>query len=244
MQAMSGIMDVQGDNGATDKQGGFAYVKTLMCDKITAYTAAQAITAALFARERTGNGAHLDLSMLASCIAFLWPDGGMHLTLLDDDVVHGVPFSDYYQAPLPATDGAVAYAAMSDDHWAAIFDVVGRPDLKAVEKYQGLANRSVHIAELAQIVTAETPKYNSAELLKQLRKADVPAAPCLTIDALQSEDQIIAIEAFEMQDHPILGMVQNVAAPVFFNGQQLPASGPSPTLGQHSAEILDALNLG
>jgi crotonobetainyl-CoA:carnitine CoA-transferase CaiB-like acyl-CoA transferase len=111
MQAMAGFMTLQGH------PEGFAYVKTLICDKITAYTAAQAITAALFARERTGRGQHIDLSMLESCIAFLWPDGGMHLTLHGEDVAHGAPFADYYQLPLRSTDGAIAYAAMTDTHW-------------------------------------------------------------------------------------------------------------------------------
>jgi len=231
MQAMAGFMTLQGypDN--------FAYVKTLICDKITAYTAAQAITAALFARERGAGGQHIDLSMLESCIAFLWPDGGMHLTLQADDVTHGAPFADYYQLPLRSTDGAIAYAAMTDDHWAAIFDIVGRPDLKTVEKYQGMANRSIHMAELASIIAAQNPDLTSAEMVAGLAEHDVPAAPCLALEDLPTHQQAIAIGIFEQAEHPLLGTVRHVTAPARFGGTKLAPCGPSPALGEHSEAI-------
>lgn len=235
MQAMAGFMTLQGHPES------FAYVKTLICDKITAYTAAQAITAALFARERSGSGQHIDLSMLESCIAFLWPDGGMHLTLKDDDVTHGAPFADYYQLPLRTTDGAIAYAAMTDDHWAAIFDIVGRPDLKSEEKYQGMANRSIHMAELASIIAAEKPDMTSAEMVAGLAKHDVPAAACLSLEDLPANQQVLAMNIFEQADHPLLGPVQHVTPPARFGGSKLAPSVPSPALGEHSEAILAEL---
>ena len=235
MQAMAGFMTLQGhpDN--------FAYVKTLICDKITAYTAAQAITAALFARERGAGGQHIDLSMLESCIAFLWPDGGMHLTLQAEDVTHGAPFADYYQLPLRSTDGAIAYAAMTDEHWAAIFDIVGRPDLKTVEKYQGMANRSIHMAELASIIAAQKPDLTSAEMVAGLAEHDVPAAPCLALEDLPTHQQAVAIGIFEQADHPLLGAVRHDTAPARFGGTKLAPCGPSPALGEHSEAILAEL---
>ena len=235
MQAMAGFMTLQGS------PDGFAYVKTLICDKVTAYTAAQAITAALFARERMGEGQHIDLSMLESCMAFLWPDGGMHLTLLDDDATQGAPFSDYYQLPLRSTDGAIAYAAMSDEHWAAVFDMVGRPDLKEEEKYKGLANRSVHMAELARIVSNEKTNLSSAEMVAILTEHDVPAAACISLDELPDHEQILALSAFEYEDHPVLGKLRNIAAPARFAGSKLRPSGNVPALGQHNDEILSGL---
>jgi len=235
MQAMAGFMTLQGHPES------FAYVKTLICDKITAYTAAQAITAALFARERSGNGQHIDLSMLESCVAFLWPDGGMHLTLQADDVTHGAPFADYYQLPLRSTDGAIAYAAMTDDHWAAIFDIVGRPDLKTEEKYQGMANRSVHMAELASIIANQKPDLTSAEMVAGLAEHDVPAAPCLSLEDLPANQQALAIGIFEQTDHPLLGPIQHVTSPARFSGRKPSPCGPSPALGEHSETILAEL---
>lgn len=231
MQAMAGFMTLQGH------PTGYAYVKTLICDKLTAYTAAQAITAALFARERTGSGQHIDLSMLESCIAFLWPDGGMHITLQGEDVAHGAPFADYYQLPLRTTDGAIAYAAMTDAHWDTVFDMVGRADLKTEEKYKGMANRSIHMAELASIIASEKPQLTSAEMVAGLAKQDVPAAACLSLEDLPAHQQVVAMEIFEQCEHPLLGHVQHVTPPARFGGRKSTPCGPSPALGEHSAEI-------
>lgn len=237
MQAMTGFMSLQGH------PEGFAYVKTLLCDKLTAYTAAQAITAALFARERMGAGQHIDLSMLASCVAFLWPDGGMHLTLKGDDVIHGVPFADYYQLPLRTTDGAIAYAAMSDDHWEAVFDMIGREDLKAEEKYKGIENRSLRMGELASLVASEPPRMNTTDLVAGLAAKDVPAAPCMSLEDIQEHEQFVAMGVFEDQEHPLLGPLKNAGAPVHFGGEKLPPCGPSPALGQHTDDILAEIGM-
>ncbi len=235
VQAMAGFMTLQGH------PDDFAYVKTLICDKVTAYTAAQAITAALFARERIGVGQHIDLSMLESCIAFLWPDGGMHVTLFGEDVTHGAPFADYYQYPVRTTDGAVAFAAMTDEHWDIVFDVIKRPDLKLEEKFRGMANRSINIGELAQIVAKEKPGRSTDEIVSYFALHDVPAAPCIALQDLPNHEQIIALSAFEDEDHSLLGPVRNVGAPQRFGGQRLPPSGGSPALGQHTDEILESI---
>lgn len=233
MQAMAGFMALQGhpDN--------FLHVKTVICDKVTAYTAAQAITAALFARERTGVGQHIDLSMLESCVAFLWPDGGMHLTLRDDDASHGAPFADYYQLPLRTNDGAIAYAALTDAHWDAVFDIIGRSDLKQDPRFRGLANRSLHMAALAAAIADEQPDLSSAQALAQLAEHDVPAAPCIALKDLPDHQQAIALELFQPEQHPLLGELLNVSAPARFGGEKPQAFGRSPALGQHNSEIID-----
>lgn len=233
MQAMCGLMNVQGGNDAP------AFVRTLICDKVTAYTAAQAITAALFHRERSGGeGQHIDLSMLASCLAFLWPDGAMHVTLRGDDVTPGPPFRQFYSQPIRTSDGAVASAGMSDAHWAVIFDAVGRPELKADPRFAGMAGRVVHADALAAELAATPVTWTTEELLANLAAGDVPAAPCVAIEALPDHTQIIAIEAMEDAAHPLLGPVRNVRHAPRFAGRANQCTAPSPALGQHSEEIL------
>src|SRR6185369_10504792 len=80
MQAMSGLTAMQATKGKP------ALMKTAICDKLTSYTACQAVTAALFARTRTGEGQHIEVPMLDACLYFNWPDGMINHTLLDDDV--------------------------------------------------------------------------------------------------------------------------------------------------------------
>ena len=116
---------IQGIAGITGLQGGddeFEFVRMLMCDKVTAYTTAQAVTAALLARHSTGEGQHIDISMLHACLAFMWPDGMMHRTLHDDDVLHMPPISESYQT-IQARDGAIAASILQDKHWQAVLDL-------------------------------------------------------------------------------------------------------------------------
>ena len=74
IQALAGLTAAQG------KGGNLEFINMLVCDKITAYTAAQAVTSALFHQLRTGKGQVIDISMLGASLAFMWPDGMMHKT--------------------------------------------------------------------------------------------------------------------------------------------------------------------
>ena len=130
---------------------------------------------------------------------------------------------------------------MTDAHWDAVFDLVGRADLKSEEKYKGLTNRSIHMAELASIIAGETPNLTSAEMVAALAKQDVPAAPCLSLADLPAEQQVLAMDIFEQCEHPLLGPVQHVTPPARFGGQKLAPCGPSPALGEHSDAILAEL---
>ncbi len=241
VQSMAGIMATQG-SGA-EESGSFAYIRMAICDKITAYTAAQAVTAALFVRERTGKGQYLELSMLNSTLAFMWPDGMMHDTLLGEDVVHLLPYSDYYQRPVITSDGAVAFAAANDAHWQATFRILGYEKLKDDPRFADMATRGKNIVALINTVTERPYSGTSAELLSEFAHGDVPASPCLGLGELKDNEQIIAIEALEEQDHPLLGTVRHVTAPVHFDGKRPTSTRPSPALGEHTAEILQELDL-
>ena len=106
IQAASGLASVQ-----TDKVTGRPQVfRTLVCDKVTSYTVAQAVTAALFARERGRGGQHIEISMLDSAIAFMWPDSAMDAALLDDDVARTPTIGENYAA-LELMDGFVTVSA-------------------------------------------------------------------------------------------------------------------------------------
>ena len=97
------------DQGAGDGGTRPQFVRNAFCDKITGYTAAQAITAALLARERGAGGQHLRLSMLDAALAFLWPDMMTNQSLLDEDVTPLPPIAESYRF-VETADGFVAIA--------------------------------------------------------------------------------------------------------------------------------------
>lgn len=231
IQAMSGITGAQGKDGA------FEFINMLICDKITAYTAAQAVTAALVAQARTGQGQHIDISMLAASLAFMWPDGMMHKTLLADDALHLSPMKDYYQT-IKTKDGYIAAAPFGDAPWQALFKIINRPDLVNDPRFATLKSRGKYVSELlAELARMDIDQTNEA-LLSAMQAADIPCAPCLGLEILAENDQIQAIGATEMQTHPYLGALHMAANPVHFMGERAESLGPSPLLGEHTEHIL------
>ncbi|NQV93865.1 MAG: CoA transferase, partial [Sphingomonadales bacterium] len=99
----------------------------------------------------------------------------------------------------------------------------------------------IHMAELASIIASEKPNLTSAEMVAGLAKQDVPAAACLSLEDLPANQQVLAMSIFEQTEHPLLGLVQHVTPPARFGGRKLAPCGPSPALGEHSAEILAEL---
>ena len=124
VQALSGVAAVQADPDTGKPE----LVRNLSLDKATAYSVAQAVTAALLARARGRGGQHVRIAMLDVAIAFLWPDGMMNHTFLGDDVFRVPPFATIYRIYATA-DGAITVAALTDAQWADACRAAEREDL-------------------------------------------------------------------------------------------------------------------
>ena len=232
IQAMSGITDLQGD-----EESNFSFVRTLLCDKITAYTVCQAATAALLARATTGEGQHIDISMLHACLAFVWPDGMMHHTLHDDDVIAMSPVSDYYQT-LDLKDGSIAVAALQDKHWKALLPLIGYPELVDNPMFKTMGARLSHMSKVLKVLKSPRQDVGVAKALEILRAADVPCGPCAHQSDIAHNPQVNAIGALETYVANHLGSLTAPTPPVQFAGALTTQALPSPTLGEQSRDIL------
>ena len=232
IQAMSGITDLQGD-----EESNFSFVRTLLCDKITAYTVCQAATAALLARATTGEGQHIDVSMLHACLAFVWPDGMMHHTLHDDDVIAMSPVSDYYQT-LDLKDGSIAVAALQDKHWEALLPLIGYPELVDNPMFKTMGARLSNMSEVLKVLKSPRQDVGVAKALEILRAADVPCGPCEHRSDIAHNPQVNAIGALETYVAKHLGSLTAPTPPVQFAGVLTTQALPSPTLGEQSRDIL------
>ena len=232
IQAMSGITDLQGD-----EESNFSFVRTLLCDKITAYTVCQAATAALLARATTGEGQHIDVSMLHACLAFVWPDGMMHHTLHDDDVIAMSPVSDYYQT-LDLKDGSIAVAALQDKHWKALLPLIGYPELVDNPMFKTMGARLSNMSEVLKVLKSPRQDVGVAKALEILRAADVPCGPCEHRSDIAHNPQVNAIGALETYVAKHLGSLTAPTPPVQFAGALTTQALPSPTLGEQSRDIL------
>jgi len=230
IQALTGYTGVQAEEGVPE------FMKTLVADKITAYTVAQGITAALLARASTGEGQHIDLSMLQSCLFFLWPDGMMRQTLLAEDATDFAAMADYYRVSATA-DGYISIAAATDDHWKGIAGIINRPDILKDDRFNSLFARSANVGALLKELGGAFSHLSTADALSQLQACDVPCAECLFPDDVIAHEQVAAVGALGVQDHPLLGKVRVAEPPVQLDGVQAHIDRPCPAHGQHSSEI-------
>jgi crotonobetainyl-CoA:carnitine CoA-transferase CaiB-like acyl-CoA transferase len=228
IQAISGFTAVQGANGGRE------FVRTLVCDEITAYTACQAVTAALFQRERNGAGQHLDISMLESALYFLWPAGMMDHTLQSEAVVRRTPLRELYRA-YRTRDGILAIAAITGTHWRGLQAALG------VQPAPGDAPVTVHTEEIAAQIEHRLAELGSEEALQRLHAHDVPSAKCLDLDEVLEHPQVGACGSVQELEHPVLGGVRAPAHPTRFGARQFEAAPACGPLGEHTRAVLAEL---
>lgn len=238
IQALSGLTAVQSEDGRP------GFMKTLLCDKITAYTAWQAITAALLARERSANGAgqHIDISMLHSMLAFMWPDCMANETFLGEGIPKSANIADVFWVT-SVQDGHLSIMAATDDQWAGVFRVLGKPDLIHDPRYADLYGRVKHIRELRSLMNEGFARFTLADLLARLREEDVPATECLDRERAIAHPQVNALKLIEEQACDMVGPVRAIMPPVSFEGLRASAGQPAPALGLHTRACLEAIGV-
>ncbi len=238
IQAISGLASVQGGSDANRPR----LVRTILPDKLTAVTAAQAITAALLARERTGIGQHVRLSMLDSVIAFLWSSdmGGQTFVGKPVSEQRAASFIDLiYQTK----DGHMSVAVMGDHEWAALSRAVGRPEWLEDPRFLTPALRDRNIDDRLSLIQDVLVEATTAEWLERLEAAGVPCAPVLTRSRLIAHPQIAASEIIVETDHPAAGRLRQARPAARFEATPSAIRRGAPQLGEHSQEILAEIGL-
>ena len=236
IQAHVGFAAVQGQG-----KEGPEFVRNLTCDKVTAYTAAQAATAALFMRERTGEGQHIDLSMMDAGLFFLFPDGFMHHTLLDDDADHQPPLSELLYDLTVTKDGGLTLSAATEAQQVGLLSAIDQLGLLAEERFNSMDKLIANLEEFRSILEDEFLKFETDDLLQKLHANDVPAAKCLDYNEVLDHAQFVAHESIDTVEHPMLGNMRRVKSAPYFGGERLPPSSDSPAHGEHTTEVLEQL---
>ncbi|MBT5518230.1 MAG: CoA transferase [Rhodobiaceae bacterium] len=240
IQGISGLTGLQGGDFADPNNPEYDFVKMLICDKVTAYTVAQAATAALVARATTGEGQHIDISMLHACLAFMWPDGMMSHTLQDEDAVQMPPLSESYKI-LDTKDGSIACTALTDGHWAAILKLLDREDLISDPRFASLPGRMANFPEIMTLVRDGVKNMSLADVLRAFQAADIPSAPCESRTSVMANEQVLAIGALETYVTENMGQLTAPTPPVLFGGNATSLAEPSPRHGEHSQALMATL---
>lgn len=233
IQALSGLADIQADR----ETGRPRMVRTIIPDKTTSVTAAQAITAALFSRERTGDGQHIRIAMLDTMAAFLWPEAISALSFVgnENDPTSGQMGLDLVYE---TQDKFITAGAVSDAEWEGMCKALGREELLNDERFCDSESRSRNMAERRAITSQEIKKWPSKELLKRFDQEGVPSAPILNRWELLDDPQIIANKVFEIHEDSKLGRVRQPRPAARFDVTPSEIRTMAPYLGQHNRDIL------
>ena len=237
IQALSGLADVQRDQVS----GVPRMVRTIICDKTTALTAAHAITTALFHRERTGKGQSMDLAMLDTMVSFLWPEtmGSLSFVGKEQDPAHSQKSPDLV---FKTIDGYITAGANSDSEWEGLCNALNRPDLLSDARFKTAQARSKNISQRRQIMSDEIATWISEEILERFDSAGVASAPILPRVDLINSPYIIDNKILSVVDDEILGEVRVPRSPVQYSEELSPITTLAPFQGANNRELM--LELG
>ncbi len=243
VQALSGLTTVQG--GADEHRP--RLVRTILPDKLTGYAASQAVTAALFHRERTGGkqggeGQHIKLSMFDTVVSFLWgSDMGAH-TFVGDELPRESAQS-FIDLIYETKKGYISVAVQSNREWEGLCRAFNKPEWLQDPNFATATLRGKNIDMRLQMTQDVLLTDTADNWQTRLEAEDVPCAPVLTRTQLIRHPQTLANDAIAEIDHPVAGRLRQARpAPRF---SQTPTSFrlPAPILGADSHQILGHIGL-
>ena len=236
---------IQGFSGLATVQAGSDEVRprllrTILPDKLTAITASQAITAALLARERTGEGQHVQLSMLEAVLGFLWASDMGSQTFVGDEPARQEAASAI-DLIYETADGYITAAALTDRQWAGLARSVERPEWLEDERFKTSAQRQKNIDVRLQLTQEALMTRPTAVWLERLTAAGVPCAPVLTRNEVIRHSQVREMGIIVETEHPKAGRLRQARPAARFSRTPAGVRHGAPSLGEHTREILAEL---
>jgi crotonobetainyl-CoA:carnitine CoA-transferase CaiB-like acyl-CoA transferase len=233
IQGFSGLATVQ----AGSDQARPRLLRTILPDKLTAITASQAITSALLARERTGQGQHVRLSMLEAVVAFLWSSDMSGQTFAGDEPAEQEAASAI-DLIYETADGYITAAVVTDRQWRGLTEALDKPEWLDDQRFKTPALRQQNIDERLRLTQEALLRRPSAEWLEKLTRADVPCGPVQTRSQMIRHPHVQAMEIVEEYAHPKAGRLRQSRAAARFSATPPSIRRGAPGLGEHTDEVL------
>ena len=233
IQAAGGLMSITGPEDGPPSKVGIAIV-----DLTTGMMAANAVLAALYARERTGEGQHIDISLLETQVSWLANVGTAVLLTGKEPARHGnahptiVPYQTFDVA-----DGVIAIGVGNDGQWQRLCNAIDAPDLAVDTRFTGNADRVANRSDLVKLLGATLRQYSRADVVARLRRVQVPVSEVRTVPEVLADPQVAAREMVQSVQHPAIGEIKLLGFPFKFSKTKAAIVRHPPMLGEHSAEI-------
>lgn len=236
VQALSSLTTVQA--GADERRP--RLVRTILPDKLSAIQASQAISAALFARERTGTGQNVRLSMLDTIVFFLWSsDMGGH-TFVGDELATETAQS-WIDLIYETVDGYVSIAVMQDKDWRSLAAALERPDLLEDGRFATAELRDINKDARTRLTQEAVKVFTTDDVLARLEFHDVPCAPVLTRREMIRHPQIVENDIIVETEHPDAGTLRQARQPAVFSETPAAIRSGAPRHGAHTRTVLSEL---
>ena len=212
------------------------YVANAVVDKVVGLTAALAIAAALYRRDRTGHGCAIEVPMFETATAFTLAEHLFGHTLVPPQ---GEPVYPRQASPMrklyPTTDGWLSVVVYTNEHWSRFLTLIGRPELVADRRFVSLEARTVHLDEVLEVVAEALATASTAEWLDRLGQAGIPADRYQSMDEVMVDPRLVDTGFYASVDHPSEGPLRAVPTPVVVDGRRPGPGRPAPGLGQDNA---------
>ncbi|MGE4112236.1 MAG: CaiB/BaiF CoA transferase family protein [Burkholderiales bacterium] len=220
------------------------YLPMVIADRTVGLIAVQMILMALFHRERTGEGQSIELPMFENMVKSVLEEH-MYLKTFDPPLgeVGDPRLTDPQARPLPTKDGWVCVSANTDGQAFAVFDAIGRPELKSDPRFNTVAARFKNTPEYFSIRAEGLKKKTTAEWIEIFDRTDVPAMPFQTLDQIMEDPHLKDIGFFEKLDHPTEGKIWNMKLPNKLSRGARRDFRHAPKIGEHSLEVLQEAGL-
>jgi crotonobetainyl-CoA:carnitine CoA-transferase CaiB-like acyl-CoA transferase len=233
IQALSGFADIQSQPVTNRPQ----MIRTIVCDKTTAVFTAQAVSSALYAREKTGQGDHIQVAMLDTMISYLWLEGMMQYTVVGAEATTMDP-NDRPDLVFKTFDSYITCGTISDSEWQGFCKASGDPELARDERFATPGARFVNATARINKMQEYIAQRTTAEWLERLDAADVPCAPILRRGEIIHNEQVVARGLIEEFDQPTVGRVRQPKPAAIFEVSKAVIGGPAPRVGEHSRVVL------
>ena len=238
---------IQGMSGCAalmEKQTGTSqYYPTIAADKISGLVAAHAILAALFMRERTGEGSYVEVPMLESMVAFNLVEHfyGQHF----EPPLAGPGYPrllNPWRKPYRTTDGHVCAMPYTDAHWCRFFIEAGAPELALDDRFTNISARTRNIEKLYELAAQFIAGRSTATWLKIFNRLEIPASRMNRLEDLPQDEHLSATGFFETLQDPMMGTLKFPGVPVKFDHVRPPVR-MAPRLGEHTDQLLAELGM-
>lgn len=215
------------------------YVATAIADRAVGVMAATCVGMALYYRERTGKGQSIEVPMFEFMTHFVMGDHLYGMTFEPPLAKAGYPrMLDPHRQPYKTKDGYLGVLVYNDKHWSRFFALAGRPEMARDPRYATIAGRTQNISFLYAFLAETFATKTTAEWVRLLGEADIPAAPLNTPEGLVDDPHMKATEFFKLVDHPSEGKIRMMGIPHHWSESEPEIRYHAPRLGEHTVELL------